>query len=426
MNQNIIIPIVTILFYISSMLGGNGSPEQYESHNNIDISQPTGHQAEIIGDKVMVRTGPGTNHSPFTSLNKGDNVILIDVEDGWFQISTQDGRTGWIAGYLASIIPEEIAKTKNHDKTVLGFYILGSQSYDSLIINSNSLTGIAPWSWGLSSYGSLTADFDNNEMAKALQFAGNQQLETYALIHNLFQGSFDSNIISTMLNNKLACDLAIEEISTTLQQWEMSGINLDLENVPAKDRNALTEFVKQLSNELRANGLKVTMAVPAKTNDDPANTWSAAYDYAKLGEYVDQLIIMAYDQHYRSGPAGPIASVQWIEEVIQYTLSQVPAAKVVLGIPNYGYDWPKAGIAEGLTYNQTMRLAASEGANIQWHSDHKVPYFSYGNEHEVWFENKYSIRYKLELADEYNLQGIALWRLGQEDPGIWQVINDAF
>lgn len=99
-------------------------------------------------------------------------------------------------------------------------------------------------------------------------------------------------------------------------------------------------------------------------------------------------------------------------------------SKIVLGIPNYGYDWPSSGMADALTYDQTMQLAASEGASIRWESDSKVPYFTYGNNRQVWFENRYSIKYKLELVNEYNLNGIALWRLGQEDQEIWDVINE--
>ncbi len=428
MNQNFLIPILTILFYISSILGGtNGSitdSPPTHSQTNIVESNVIGRQGQIITDNVTVRTGPGTQYNAITSLNNGTDVILLDQKDGWYQIRMQDARSGWVAGYLISVNSLNSQKEKLHGKTVMGYYIMASQSFDSLVQNSNSLTAIAPWSWGLNSYGNLTGDIDPASLGEVLEFAGNRQLKTYALVHNMLNGSFDSRVASNLINNKYAAKQAVDQIHQTLINWGLSGINLDFENVPAGDKEALTEFVAEISNKLRPDGLEITMAVPAKTKDSADSDYTGAYDYARLGEYVDKLVIMAYDQHYRGGTPGPIASVQWVESVIKYALSQVPADKIVLGIPNYGYDWPKSGTAQGLTYDQTMQLAASEGANVRWQSNDKVPYFKYGSGHEVWFENRYSIKYKLELVNRYKLNGIALWRLGQEDPGIWQVIDD--
>lgn len=426
MEKNILIPVLTVLFYLTSMLGGStpALPDQLTipPADFTDISV-VGQQGEVIGDRITIRTGSGTDHTPITSLNQGDKVIVLDYDSGWYQVQLNDGRTGWVADYLIEIRPIT-DKQLDHDKMILGYYLLGTQSYDSLIKNSNSLTSVAPWSWGLNSYGNLVADFDSSRLAEVLQFSGNQQLETYALIHNMINDTFDNKIVSRLLNNPQAQKQAITEIHNALSNWGMTGINLDLENVPAADRQALTEFVAELSSTLRADGFKVTMAVPAKTSDNPNNNFSGAYDYAELGKHVDQLMIMAYDQHYTGGHPGPVASVEWVEKVVQYATSQIPANKVVLGIPNYGYDWPKSGVGKGVTYNQTMDLAATHGVSIRWESKDKVPYFSYGNGNEVWFENRYSIKYKLDLVNKYDLGGIALWRLGQEDPGIWQVIND--
>lgn len=350
MNQNILIPILTLLFYLTSVLGGGQNPPN-----------------------------PG-------------------------------------------LVPQT-QQARLHDKSVLGYYLLDSSSYNSLIQNSSSLTGIAPWSWGLDSYGNLNADFDPEALGKVLEFAGTRKIETYALIHNMFNGSFDSRVVKALLDNEIARARAISQIRSAAADWGLTGINLDLENVPASHRQALTSFVAELSDALHEDGIKLTMAVPAKTADNPQHGYSGAFDYAELGKHVDQLVIMAYDQHYRTGPAGPIAAADWVEAVVEYAVSQVPSSKIVLGIPNYGYDWPKSGIASATTYDQTMQLAAREGASIKWHNEYKVPYFTYGSGRQVWFENRYSIKYKLELVNQYKLHGIALWRLGQEDPGIWQVIN---
>lgn len=430
MNQNILIPALTVLVYIASILGGNAtSLPPTESHLTTPDIQGTivaGQHGQVIGQSVMLRSGPSAEHSVVTVLQKDTSVVLLTLQDGWYHVRTQEGQTGWIADYLIAQVPGTIVKHMNHDKTVLGYYLLQTQSYDSLVTNSDSLTSIAPWSWGLNSYGELTADFDPAKLAEVLLFAGNQQIETYALIHNMQNGTFDSRVVSALLNNEIASNRAIDQIHQVLLEWGMTGVNIDLENVPASDRQALSNFIANLSDKLHTDGLKVTMAVPAKTADNATNSFSGAYDYRELGRHVDQLVIMAYDQHYRGGPPGPIASAKWVEEVVKFAVNEISSTKIILGIPNYGYNWPPAGLATGMTYNQIMDLAAKEGATIRWDNDARVPFFKYGNGHELWFENRYSIKYKLDLVNEYDLNGIALWRLGQEDQGIWETIDQTF
>lgn len=426
MSQNTIITVLTALFVISSIFGGSDNSKLDLNDPNIAIEQSVinpGQRGQILGDRVTLRTGPSTDHSAITILTKDKQVTVLDYNNGWYQVKTNTGQTGWVAGYLIEVLTEAETKVKQHNKAVMGYYLLGQQSYNSLIENSNSLTSVIPWSWSIDSYGGLNGDFDYQTYSDVLLYAGNQQLETYALIHNFYNDGFDSRIVSTFLNNPYAQERAINQIHSTLVDWGMTGINLDLENVPAEDRDLLNKFVAKLSEKLKEDNLKITMAVPAKTADDPTG-YFGAYDYKTLGKYVDKLVIMAYDQHYRGGPPGPIASVEWVESVIKFAVNQVPANKIVLGIPNYGYDWPVSGVAKGLTYSQTMELAAKEGVSLRWDSTHKVPYFNYGNGRQVWFENRYSIKYKLDLVNQYNLGGIALWRLGQEDNGIWQVIDE--
>ena len=134
---------------------------------------------------------------------------------------------------------------------------------------------------------------------------------------------------------------------------------------------------------------------------------------------------MAYDQHYRTGPAARLPqSIGW--KMWSNTLSTRFRQAKLCWESNYGYDWPQAGIASARTYDQTMQLAAQlKGTNIKWHNEHKVPYFTYGSNRQVWFENRYSIKYKLELVNQYKLHGIALWRLGQEDR-VFGMINTTF
>lgn len=355
--QNILVTVLTVLFYLSSLLGGNSDPKT-------------------------------------TPLFGNQNPTIVNPP----------------------------AISRQNDKIVMG-YMFGNQSLTSIDKNSQLLTSISPWSWSVDSYGGLSANFNMNQFAELLQTAGSQEIETYALIHNYFNNSFDSRVISSLLNNPVARKNAIDQIHSTLTAWGMTGINLDFENVPPSDRELLTSFVAELAEKLRADGLKITMAVPAKNTDNWESNHSGAYDYEALAKHVDQLVIMAYDEHYRGGEAGPVASITWVESVIEYALSKAPKQKIVLGIPAYGYDWPQAGVATGLTYQQAMEKAAAEDVTIRWHGTYRVPFYEYGLGNQVWFENRYSFRYKVDLVNQYDLAGIAIWRLGQEDPGIWEIIE---
>lgn len=432
MGQSIIAVVLTILFYITSLFGGGTSntsvPNQYQytpSQQEQSSSSIIGQTAVVLGNKVTVRSGPGTDYTAVSSVDKGLEVTLLEAKDGWYKVRFASGQNGWIAGYLLNVLPySSVLKNSTSGKMVLGYYLLNNQSYESMLENSQVLTGIAPWSWELDSYGGLQASFDEEKLGETLQFAGNKGLETYALIHNLQNGYFDSQTATNLLNNSIAQERAINNIYQTLLDWGMKGVNIDLENVPAKDRELLTDFIRKLSQKLRTADLITTIAVPAKTVDDLNNNFSGAYDYEALSQYADYIVIMAYDQHYSKGDPGPISSIEWVEQVIDFALSKTSKDKIILGIPGYGYNWSKTG-GTGVTYEQAMELAAQEGVSVKWHSQYKVPYFSYGNGNQVWFENRYSTKYKLDLVKKYDLAGIALWRLGQEDPAVWETISKA-
>ena len=94
----------------------------------------------------------------------------------------------------------------------------------------------------------------------------------------------------------------------------------------------------------------------------------------------------------------------------------------------YGYDWGTSqGIPKSLTYREAIELAQRHNAIIVYDEEAQEPTFTYtanGRQHVVWFENARSFSAKLDLVFEYNLAGIAVWRLRQEDPRIWIVIRN--
>ncbi|HYH05291.1 MAG TPA: glycosyl hydrolase family 18 protein, partial [Bacillota bacterium] len=184
-------------------------------------------------------------------------------------------------------------------------------------------------------------------------------------------------------------------------------------------------FFRELAATLRPRGLLVTASVPAKTYDDKKSAHSGAYNFQAIAPYLDQVMIMAYDEHYSGGPAGPVASYPWFNKVINYTLRHFPASKIVMGIAGYGYDWTsRSGKARNSSAIQS--LIDRYDVTPKWHPVYRVPHFTYkswGVRHEVWYENVHSTAAKLNLVKKYNLRGVAVWRLGYEDPAIWRTIG---
>ncbi len=117
---------------------------------------------------------------------------------------------------------------------------------------------------------------------------------------------------------------------------------------------------------------------------------------------------------------GPSAAQPELDRMLAEVTQAVQAGKIILALPTSGLDWPRAGQARVLSHAEVMELAAAQGAKIRWDSASLTPYFQYGNGREVWFENRYSLKQKLELVSKYKLAGTALVNLGQEDPAVWE------
>ena len=168
---------------------------------------------------------------------------------------------------------------------------------------------------------------------------------------------------------------------------------------------------------------KKTLIVSVFPKVDVAESVHGAYDYDALSKQSDYLQIMAYDRHWATSEAGAIAPIGWFEENLKYAIEHGGGAgKVIIGLSLYGYDWGGKAEAETVTYVDATVRAEKAGAQILFDETDKAPYFIY-DDHEVWFEDERSMNAKLDVIAKYNPAGIALWRLGQEQPEIWNAIT---
>jgi len=247
------------------------------------------------------------------------------------------------------------------------------------------------------------------------------------LVHNLSNGSFSRPLAHRVLSSEARRRALVRDIAEECRAQGYDGVNLDFEYMSPADAAGYGALVGELAAVLRPEGRLVAVCVAARTPSDPTNEWSAAFDYNALGRAADRVIVMAYDEHYPAGRPGPVASIDWVRGVLQYTLERVPADKLVLGVAAYGYDWVEStGAARPLPAWKAIALAAERGAEMEWDDDAQVPCFRYWNgreAHIVYFESGHSLRRKLSLARRSGLAGVAVWRLGYEDPTAWEAIR---
>ncbi|WP_045521506.1 glycosyl hydrolase family 18 protein [Neobacillus niacini] len=321
-------------------------------------------------------------------------------------------------------------------REVLGFYTEQEGTYPGSQPTVNSqftnLSIIAPFWYKLDDKrpGSLIDSVSADHKRKVIQNAHEKNVKVYLVVHNLFYETLEKGkqVASNVIDNDKNRSVFIQNLRNEMNQFNYDGINIDIENLYLKDRDSFSLMIKKLCDTLHRDGKVVTVSVPANTGDSRSNPWSPWFDYAKLGLFADRLMIMTYDEHNVNTTPGSTASVDWTEATIRYALNKgVPPSKILLGIAGYGWDWDTtANKALYSSYAQLMGHKTKYKAEILWDSRSQTPHFGYVDEknhnHEVWFENSYSLQYKLNLVEKFNLQGIGIWRLGLEDPMYWTAI----
>ena len=232
----------------------------------------------------------------------------------------------------------------------------------------------------------------------------------------------------------------VDELVRAVRQYELDGVNVDIENVTEVDRDAFTDLVKKLRERLPAE--KVVSVAVAANPYGFSKGWHGSYDYAALGKYSDYMIFMTYDEGHQGGPPAPVASSSFVEKSILHALESVPKEKIVLGIPFYGRYWKDGEDygGYGINLNSIDQLMVKYRGRVSYDGlkqspkavitigelDQKPRYN--GKEltpgtYTIWYENEASIKHKLRLVQKYNLKGTASWSLGQEMEGTWDYFS---
>lgn len=299
---------------------------------------------------------------------------------------------------------------------VMAFYFGGS--YTEFKAQADHLNQVSFRWFDTNEKGEINAQYpDSYELA--LDLARDKNITISASIF-----SSDSEQLHVLLSSKANRQRLIDNAMKIVEKDGFQGINLDLEMVRTEDREGLNQLVKEMRARTKPRNIELSLALPPK---DSETDWFPAYDYEVLGELADRVVIMAHDLHYKGGQAGAIAPLPWVEGVLKYAKSQMPAEKILLALGVYGYDWPATGAAQSYTPAQLEAIREKYQAAAQWDQAMQSPFFKYRDEkkvdHTVWFEDDRSLRQKMNLPEQVGIAGISIWKLGNGFPEMWQAIE---
>lgn len=404
--------------------------EYYENPNRVVITtiwEPETH-AEIKKDTQVRKLG-GVKSEILTDAAKGDDVKILEEMETWSKIQTGDGYIGYVEnkrlgskneitlpeGAATDISTPTYPSIQRDGKICLVWNLVTNTTAnglaEGLLTDTKGVNVISPTWFALSdNAGNFTSLAD----ASYVQAMHNRGLEVWALIDNF------TNDVNTaeVLNVTSHRENLINQLMNMVAVYGIDGINVDFENVTQEAADGYIEFLRELSIVCRKNGIVLSAD----------NSYLVNYDRAKQGEVVDYVIIMGYDEHVASsdGP-GSAASIDFVKKGIEKTTALVPEEKVINGIPFYTRLWTTTGDIKNTAYGmQDMEnYLSANGIESVWDEttcQYVADFTLDGVGYAVWLEEKESLAVKLNVMNQYNLAGVAAWRLGQEKADVWDEI----
>ncbi len=326
--------------------------------------------------------------------------------------------------------PEKQQNTRR--EIIVNGYVYPSVNLDLLREISPNLTAVNLFSYGITESGDLLPLNDDDVVAVLKE---NNVAPVMVLTSLTEAGTFRTDFLEVILDDEALQDKLIDEILQELRNKDLHGIDFDFEYVPASYSDKYAAFIARTRDRLKPEGYWVSAAVAPKISADQKGLLYEGHDYGAIGRAADLILAMTYEWGYTYGPPMAVSPLNKVREVLDYAITEIPPEKILMGIPNYGYDWTLPFVqgeskARILSNVDAPELARQTGAQIQFDPVAQAPYFNYtdeqGLEHEVWFEDARSIQAKLNLIEEYGLAGVGYWNLVWPFPENWEVMENTY
>lgn len=408
--------------------------------------------AEVKKD-TQVRYLGGVKSPILTEVKKSDKVTVLEDEDDWMKVATADGYVGYIkTKFLKNQKKEKISRdftepvysnmTEDHSINMAWHNVTNQDANNAVaqrIAQTKGLTTLAPtWIHVADTNGNISSIAS----ADYVSYAHKQNVEVWMTVRD-FDGGISSEKESyELLSYTSRRETLITQLIAEALRVGVDGINVDFEKISDKCGEHYIEFIRELSVKCRQNGLVLSV------DNYVPKSFNTQYDRKEQGIVADYVVIMGYDEYYAGSPeAGPVSSYNYVKEGITETLKEVPAEKVISGIPFFTRLWKETPKTEeelksdkgtdAEQYSATVEsdaygmdnaqaIVKQAGVDTTWDKKAGQNYATWeadGSKYEIWLEDSKSIEAKLKLMKKYKLAGTAEWSLGQESSDIWNLIQ---
>ena len=378
---------------------------------------------------VSVRILGGIKSPILSDITTGTTLKILEEMEEWDKVETEDGFIGYlekkhmttpadIAPTPVTEVPEVVYTVNHMDKKVCLVWnmvtnMTANGSAVNLLANTKGVNVISPTWFSLSDNSGNFSSLASTDYVSAMHERG---IEVWALLDN-FSGEVTTSEVVNVTSNR---QNLIRNIINICAEYDLDGINVDFESVTDDAAEGYIQFLRELSIACRKSGIRLSADISSIEN----------FNKAELGEVVDYVILMGYDEHVSaSDGAGSVASIGFVRDFIDRTCEVVDESKVVNGLPFYTRLWSLNGndiSSTAYSMSEMKNYLTEHNVSYDWNSETAQNFADFtedGVEYLVWIEDVDSINAKLQVMSDHSLAGVAGWRLGQEDPAIWDAIS---
>ena len=365
-------------------------------------------------------------------LQAGDSVIVIsESEEGWSKVRTENGKIGFIkTSKLENAVTvregkKEIEQINGKINMFWDYYAEHAKAPDRTGEYIDGVNVVSPAFFYINDDGKFVDKV--GEMAKEyIEWAHDNNYKVWPMFSNAEAGI---KVTSQILNSFEARAEIIGNLVDVCEKYDLDGINIDFEFMYEKDKDVFSRFMIELTPRMKDIGVVTSVDVTAP---DGSPNWSLCYDRTLLGNTVDYVVFMAYDQYgTSSGKAGTTAGFNWVETNLKKFIEnyEVPSEKIILGIPFYTRLWtetPDGELkSEAIVMKRIEKEIPKNTAKV-WDDTLKQYYVEFKSgsaTKKMWIEDEKSIEAKVSLVSKYNLAGVSAWEKDMEPKNIWKIIE---
>ena len=425
----------------------------YEDPARVVITSDWGEiQTAKVKRNTQIRYQGGVKSPVLTDVKKSDKVTVLEDEDAWTKVASEDGMIGYIKTKALKDIgkettsrdfnePEYTSISKDYKINMVWHNVTNATANGAVLTNLKStrgLTTIAPTWFSLAdTEGNISSLADEDYVKQAHQSG----LEVWAVLRDFHGGINSYDETYEVLSYTSKRQKVIDQVISKALASGVDGINLDFELVSSKCGVHYIQFVRELSARCRQNQLVLSIDnyVPQPYNQH--------YDLEEQGAVADYVIIMGYDEHTDgSYEAGSVASISYLKDGVENALLSVSSDKLIAGVPFFTRLWketpktdeelaeeagteaanyPNKISSKALGMDEAVKTIKEAGATTQWDDTTKQNYAEWtsgSDTYKIWLEDTQSLEEKLKVIQQNDLAGVAEWSLGRESSSVWKLI----